>query len=846
MSTSKNSIGIRLKLDGLQQIGAELKRVGTKFRQAAESASRPFKAAGVAIGATFKGVNAAAATMSKAIATSAAAAGRSLALISSAATKVSASLARAGAAGGKALYSGIASATGRIKGLLKSVSLGVAGITGATLFGVNDTARGIQEQARLSRTSGTTFEKFSALSAVTKQFGMDSEDLSGALADLSEKMDDAVNLGGPIAEVFERAGLSLTDARGKMRDTADVFLDIPEALSKIESQTVRSSLATQLIAGDSEKLASVLALTNDEIRERIKLAKDTGQIVTQKDVIASQRFLDSFYKLKATLTGLFKQISFELYPAFEKTFDLLTDIFRKNHDFIVNRFSDAIKGLLEKFTKLTSAIFNMNKGGDVSSGMSAFVDLIQAAAKGAGLLVNKWSGVGDSIAGGLGSGIVALRDFASSFLIASGETETAGKLFGKKLTADSPAMSRRRLSKDGIEEFDTPQKVTEGYGFDFKHDKKTFNAAKGFASTIEGIKAKFDGLATSVRQTVVPAFQDIFAALSGDPVALKRLVDQFDNLTGAVTAFKDALKMVDDLAERSEFFGFIIRNLQGRGGELTAENNWVVKHVKQIEEAFKYFVETYGPTVTKIRELIGSALGTTNPYVAAGTTLFAITAAGKIGAALQGLQLIASPVKKALGFLFMTPVGRAVGLVSLIGYALTDIDGFIEKVNYAVELIKNNLVRAWEIFTDKFPDTAAALEKVFAPIREFVEYQKSLAAKRDLTKDSKDVETITKDDEGWRKTGGDYYLRRLGYEPAENPMQLNEEIVAKIAPGEDFTNKVFASVNNVQPKASEEASSIVNINLGDDVLSVRTPNKDAKELTGEINRIRAKNARLGI
>ena len=727
MANLPNRLGITLAIDGLQKIKQDLRRIGETIRSTADKATRPFREAGTRISNSLSAAGNGARAMREAISRAATRAASSLATISAAGARMSAALGRAGVAAGRGLANGISSGVRTATGAISKIGAGLAGGLIATGFGVTENAREVQSLARSARAAGTTIQKFTALAAVTSQLGMESDDLLGAMADLSEKIDEAYrDPESSIAELFKRAGISVKDTNGKLRDTADVFRDIPDALRRIKSTAERSSVATQLIAGDSEKLAGVLALTNEEMSKRIKLAAKTGNIVDDRQARAAQRLLDHFYGLTANLKGLWRLTSYRLYPAFARFFDTMSALISKNKRLLSETFVRIVTDLLDRIVALTRALFEIGET-NAGRGLAAFVDIVQAAAKGASLLISKFSGVGAGIEKGLAAGIVAIRDFAAAFMIASGNESTAGQLFGKKI--DGSIVAKKAINRNGITEFDGPRKIEDkdGYSLDFSISQGTFNAAKGFSGAIDGMLGQFKRLASYVERYVVPVLKDVFLALSGNDTAYRRIVARFNRIIFESDAVQSAIKRLDEMAASSDVFEFIYFSIIGR--DIDREENWVARTLDDIIEAFGYFVEKIKPITDKIRQIVGGLLGTDNPFIIGGATAASTAGASWLLGAIQGILPVAEKlggvfggIKGAASFLFASKIRAVGGILALATAAIVDFELFKSLLEEIIGIVKGGLTEAWEQFANTFPDMAAKIMSAFQPVIDMVRY----------------------------------------------------------------------------------------------------------------------------
>ncbi|MCF7728699.1 hypothetical protein [Sulfitobacter sp. M22] len=647
MSKLQESIGVKLKLDGLIKIRKDLIKVGDQLSKTAEKVSAPFKAAGNTISKALKGATSATNKFDRAIVATAKRVGSSLATISKAATRVSAALARAGAKGGAALARGVGAGINKIKAAVKGVALALPAGLIATGAGVAANARNITQLERLSKAGATSIETFSLLAGITESYGMEADDLGGALADLADKTGRAA-AGEGVKEFFDRINVSVRDAKGNVRDTGAVFIDVMKNLKKVSSDTERSWLSQELIGGDAEKLASMLNASNRELAERARLVRDSGQIVSREEVLRTEAFSKSLYAVTATIKGLWKTVSLRLYPAFTKAFGTVQTILERNRGLIVDNFASGVERLLGLLTRFVQNVFEVGSVARSDTGFGALVDITQAAGRGAGMLIKKFSGVGSGIKTGLGEGIKALRDFALAFMVVSGEENTAGELFGRKITANEPATVARRITRNGIEDIDQ-QQVTSGYALDFLPEKSTMSAAKGFVKVLDGIQDKFRSFANFIISNVKPVFGKLYDAMSGDEKAVESLV-----------------RSIDELLRQTPFLKDLWYVLSGRSALIDPEGAvaWLKTQMKLIKEAF----DELSPAITagweKIQEFQKWLFGSDNAYTNAVKSIAAIWALTKITSLLLGL-----PKAVAVGKLALGALSAALGISATAGAA---------------------------------------------------------------------------------------------------------------------------------------------------------------------------------
>lgn len=210
-----------------------------------------------------------------------------------------------------------ASSMARAASLAKSalagigVGISVAGLTNFVRSGINaaDTAN------RLAKVAGTTTEAFTALAYGASLSDVSNEKFAASLKFLGKNMDEASRGSKKAVETFQRLGVSVVDAEGKLRTTDAVFADVAESLSKLPDGAAKGSLAMKafgkagadLIPFLNEGRAGIAALSDEAQRLGKVLDTATGE--------AADKFNDNLDRMKLASEGLALNIAADLLPA---------------------------------------------------------------------------------------------------------------------------------------------------------------------------------------------------------------------------------------------------------------------------------------------------------------------------------------------------------------------------------------------------------------------------------------------------------------------------------------------------------------------------------------------------
>lgn len=322
MSTKPTTeIRTRFTLGGLQSAAAGLRG----FAGRARAAVQPAVSAVRRIGTAFVGISRAAVAASRRTVTAV----RAIGAAALAATR---------------RVAGLAAATSKL-------ALGAAVGGGGALFGavgaaVSSTSALVREQERLSRAAGTSTERMVGLTSAAAAYGAEADEVMGALSTLSDHMANVSRGEGPV-ELFERLGISATDANGKMRDSAAVLDDLMRSTRGL-GRSERASIYNELLGGDAEKLAEFLDAGGSSAAKNFgSIARSVGAIATPRQVALTRAWWAAWERMRLSLRGLALTIAERFLPALTSDMSILARFVASRRGdiagFLVRRWNAAIR-----------------------------------------------------------------------------------------------------------------------------------------------------------------------------------------------------------------------------------------------------------------------------------------------------------------------------------------------------------------------------------------------------------------------------------------------------------------------------------------------------------------------
>lgn len=227
---------------------------------------------------------------------------------------------------------GAATGIGKLGGALGAVGASVGAAVGA-LAAVEAGAiaialHGAEAAAQigeLSKKTGVSTEALSGLGFAAKQTGVDQQALSSGLEKLNKSIFAAAVAPASAQNAFTRLGIAVKDSSGNLRSTEDVFADVAEKISSIESPAARGALAIQLFGKGGSELLPLLLEGKSGIDEFLDSAKKFGIVIDEQTAESAHRFEQTLGDIKAAGEGASLQLTQALLPALTSVSTALKD-----------------------------------------------------------------------------------------------------------------------------------------------------------------------------------------------------------------------------------------------------------------------------------------------------------------------------------------------------------------------------------------------------------------------------------------------------------------------------------------------------------------------------------------
>lgn len=210
--------------------------------------------------------------------------------------------AQASASGFNTGLKSMASACSQVAEKTKALSAAAAGAL-AGLVGLAVTAgQTADEWAELSQKIGLSTDTIQKFQYASDRIDVEFSDITGAITRMKGNLDSA-------ADTFDSIGVKVKNQRGDYRDIESIFFDTVRALSRIENETERDTIAMDLFGKKANELAGIIDDGGKKLQELGQEADSLGLIVSEEDIENLNEFNDTLDGMKAQIKAAFVQLA---------------------------------------------------------------------------------------------------------------------------------------------------------------------------------------------------------------------------------------------------------------------------------------------------------------------------------------------------------------------------------------------------------------------------------------------------------------------------------------------------------------------------------------------------------
>ena len=184
-------------------------------------------------------------------------------------------------------------------------------------------------------------------------------------------------------DAWNQLGIKVKDSNGQLRNSTTVFYETLTALSKVQNETERDTLAMTLFGKSADSLAGIVDDGGAALQELAGKAEKAGVILSQDTLDGANALNDKVDTLKATVKGFAGKVGSELAGRASKALDVVGSHFSKAFN------TSPMDWLNGKLDTLMAKLDSWIAGGGLERLADLLVNGVQLGAQKAGDMLQK-------------------------------------------------------------------------------------------------------------------------------------------------------------------------------------------------------------------------------------------------------------------------------------------------------------------------------------------------------------------------------------------------------------------------------------------------------------------------
>lgn len=191
----------------------------------------------------------------------------------------------------------------------------------------------------LAKQTGFTTAELQKMQYAADRIDVSMETITGAAARMTKQL-------GSNEDKFASLGVATRDVNGNFRSTSDIFFDTVKALSQIQNETERDTVAMDIFGKSANELAGVIDDGGAALKDFGKEAEDAGLIMSQDTLDGLNQVNDEIDRLKAQGAATLAQAGAKALQALQPVLEKVINGIAKVLDYIANLSPETMKVIL--------------------------------------------------------------------------------------------------------------------------------------------------------------------------------------------------------------------------------------------------------------------------------------------------------------------------------------------------------------------------------------------------------------------------------------------------------------------------------------------------------------------
>ena len=231
-----------------------------------------------------------------------------------------------------------------------AAALGTAAVAaGTAIYGVSKKAADTTDHIdKMSQKLGLSREKYQELDFIMSQSGGSVDGLKKQLKSLDTAIEKSSDSSSDSAKAFDKLGISMTDATGKMKSSDEIFYDTIKGLQGITDSQEKNRIASELLGSKYKELAPLINGTSGSFEEMRQQAHDLGLVINDESIDAGVKLTDTMDQAKRSFDTIITKIGVGFMPVVQGAFDLIIQnmpIIQNVLNIVFGVFNNVINGV---------------------------------------------------------------------------------------------------------------------------------------------------------------------------------------------------------------------------------------------------------------------------------------------------------------------------------------------------------------------------------------------------------------------------------------------------------------------------------------------------------------------
>ncbi|CAE7205090.1 unnamed protein product [Symbiodinium microadriaticum] len=267
----------------------------------------------------------------------------------------------------KARLGGISRAAANVTKKFAGIAVAVGALAGIGGFGTLITTSA-QAQDALAKTSdaiGIQIERLAGLQLAAELTGLGNQGLEKSIRAVVVRAGEAAQGLTTAKDAFAALGIEVDALQNASPD--EIFLQVAEGMDRLESQTQKTTIASQLFGKRNLEVINTLKLGREGIAATIEEAKALGLALNRVEAAKIEEANDAMTRLRAVSKGFGNQLTVTLAPVITSIANMATEWVKTSG--IIEKGAvgllDEIEGLVQAFVVVKNVIDLAGAGFDL-------------------------------------------------------------------------------------------------------------------------------------------------------------------------------------------------------------------------------------------------------------------------------------------------------------------------------------------------------------------------------------------------------------------------------------------------------------------------------------------------